>query len=370
MIELRPLAIVDLSMTYARSMGENKLRHYRVPATQLAIAKFTGRSAEDLVRDHIKAKEGETEVSFLPYRTWEFDGTPKEGVLQAKDITDLILKDSPEVRQSLEKVKVDSLVHQYNIYENKFKEKFLGSISRFINRFLINPINEYLREFQLKDVPFEDRMSYLFELDNLKLLPYLPEFGPRRAASPCSFLSVAFHEDDIERATALLLKDLCILQEKGLILGHLAMPSMLILADTVGSGKGTFAMFCFLFLDQEKSQKLLGLNAEEMPRLPLTLLGVQTESVEGGITYLDNKSPSDKYQIEVVNVGDATTERDRAAVIDMYNATKDAVNEAAKRTKERIDTSEILNKHSVTIGDRVYINADIKDKNAKIETLS
>lgn len=379
MIELRRLAITDLSQSFARQMGDNKIRHYRVTAHGLVMSKFTGLTAEDLVKEHIKTVEGNTEeVIVLSPRlgTAFFHSTNNDpDVLQVKDVSHIVLKNRTDIEFSLAQRKMDSVLHQYNEDPTPLRSKFLSPITTFINKGLCK-INGLLRDFQLKDLDLErlDRFEYL----NLKYfqIPLLPMYGMIRKISPCSYIAVGFEEDDIQEAVETFLQDLKILNDRDLIMGHLCMPSMILLADIVGSGKVSCVLFCFLFVDQTKLMKECGVDSyQDLPRKPLTLVGVKNEVEEGGINYLNGKEPGYKYEIEVVNVTIGTPEGARQAHIDNYNDTIGLVNEVAKKAKEKIEETKVLNKDSVTTSQgmggtsTVAVTADLIDKNGKVTSL-
>lgn len=375
MIELRPTAVIDLSVTYARLMGGNKIRHYRVSAISMLMNKFTGETTESLVTRHIREVENSSEeITFLPQKTGTpfFRVDPKaDNVLQVKDITHVILKNYPEIEESLSQRSIKSQIYQYNDDPSPLKTLLLSPITRLLNKPIFK-INSLLRRFQTRNIDFSDmdRFEYLDEVKKIYQIPLLPEYGYVRRVTLAKYLSVAFEEGDIERATEALVTDLKTLNDQGLIMGNLCMPSMILLADVTGSGKSVCAMLCFVFVDDKKILKLL--NKDSFLGLPnkyLDLVGVKTEALEGGINYLDNISPSSKYDIEIVDVIIGTPEHGRQAHIDNYNETLGQVNKVAKEAKKVLEEVTVSNKTSQVGFNGLQVDADLTDKNGKTTSL-
>lgn len=376
MIELRPTAVIDLSVTYARLMGDNKIRHYRVSGISMLMNKFTGETTESLVIRHIREVENSSEeITFLPQKTGTpfFRVDPKtDNALQVKDITHVILKNYPEIEESLSQRSIKSQLHQYNDCPDPIKARFVSPVTRFLNNGL-SKINALLRRFQMRNVDVTDMDKFQYQETYRKILqiPLFPEYGYVRRVTLAKYLSVAFEEGDIERATEALVADLKTLNDQGLIMGNLCMPSMLLLADVTGSGKSVCAMFCFVLVDDKKILKLL--NKESFLDLPrdkyLDLVGVKTEALEGGINYLDNISPSSKYDIEIVDVIIGTPEHGRQAHIDNYNETLGQVNKVAKEAKKVLEEVTVSNKTSQVGFNGLQVDADLTDKNGKTTSL-
>lgn len=378
MIELRRLAVFDLSVVFARLMGGNKIRHYVIPGTSLIMTKFTGQTPEDLVKEHIKIIEKcDEEVTFLPERT----GTPffqnaydsDSKTLQVKEVSTIILKNHKDIEFSLAQRAIKSVLHQYNHDATPFRSRFVSPITTFLNRGICK-INEILRAHQLKDkdVASMDRFEYL----NLKIfqIPLLPMYGYVRKVTPCHYLTVAFEEGDIQEATESLVSDLKILNDKDLIMGHLCMPSMMLLADTTGSGKVICVLFCFLFVDHDKLMKLCGFSNplefyNKSSSRPLKLIGVKNETFEGGINFLNGVEPKSRYDIEEVEVAIGTPEGGRQAHINNYLETVSAVNDVAKKAKEVLTDVQVLNKTSQVGFNGLQVDADLVDKDGNKTTL-
>lgn len=363
MVELRLLDTIDLAVTFARKMGGNKIRHYRLTTADLLVAKFTDRSAEDIVREYIKKEENE-DVTFLPARS---------NCVQVRYVSTVVLKDRPDIKRALEKRKITSQIHEYDVWNHPYK-RFLNPIKKVTN-YLIRQVNKLLARIQgttLQEVfSFEKWGSSV----NVNLLPYFDECSEfTRHFSPCHYLTVAFEEGDLEEATQSLLMDLEILNGHGMIIGHLTMPSMILLADKTGSGKSVFALFCFLFVDYEKLQKITNKTPLEFPENPLSLLGVKNDVHEGSFNYLNGVDPSSRYEIETIRIGESTFEENMKLHTDNYADTIDTVNKIAKKASSLMKDIKVVNKQSESFSKHwnqceVNINADITGSDGRKTTV-
>ena len=369
-VQLRQTATVSLHTTYARSMGGNKIKHYTIGLASSLIGMFTGEKPDTLqcVKEEIELEEGEKVEIELLASGYDLakDKMRSVGGMMIEDAADAVLKDYPEIRKSLEQRKIQGCLHQYNECSDPWKAKWLTPITGFINYWTIGKINSLLYKFQspnlqdLKDGM--DRFEYLNEVNNIKLLPTLPMWGMVRKVTPCQYLTVAFEEDEVEAATASLINDLKILNDKELIMGHLALPSMILLADTIGSGKKTCALFCFLFVDMDKLMKLTNVDGPlNMPKKPLRLLGVKNECFEGEINFLNGVDPRSKYEIEeVFVVGGMSAEKAHKVQVDNYNETVGFVNEVAKKAREDLQKIKKVSSNSETRGGQVHVNVTVE----------
>jgi hypothetical protein len=258
-IELRRIAVIDLNITYARKLEGNKIRHYRIDYTQHILSKMAQLSDIDILKTFIEKEEGEpVEIKMLPtvYDGQYPAGTGKEGLvegaaLQVKDVTDILLKDNPEIKKSLKKNKVKSLLYQYN-EKVPLSKRIFNPFKRFVN-FFIYQINKVLAKLQGSSIEEIHHYEKWGSFVDVRQVPYLQTRYPiEKHVVPCTFLTVAFEEQDLEKAAATLVADLKKLNDEGLIMGHLAMPSMILLADTIGSGQNVYSLYCFLFVDNNK----------------------------------------------------------------------------------------------------------------------
>jgi hypothetical protein len=361
MIELRPLAQVDLSLRFARQMGGNKIRHYVLSGLDAVQGHILGKTPTEIVAEFIEKTEGE-KVKFLPTST---SGRNDGKLLNIVDAS-VMLDDYPKIKKALEKVKSNSVLYQYTDYPS-FGARILGVLAKPINA-LFSLINKRrLKAAGLYKI--ENRFEYLDRLNEIKLLPLLHVGHPIRRVEPAIFLSVTFEAPDLQRAQQALVDDLKLLSDKGLILGHLAMPSMMIMADQTGSGFNTFTLFCFPFLDSKKIPKLLGISLAEFlqsPKSPCHVPGVKYATYEGMTKYLDGVDPASKYDIETVHVQFGLTQDELLqAHSESYKESVRTVNEAARNAAELYRDSIVRNKRSENIANNtVEVKADIITKNS------
>ncbi len=336
MIKLYPVAITDLSVRFARDMGSNKVRHYIIAPAAIIVNKFTGTSFEDAVRDYIKETENE-DVEFVKSVKSDIDSfetlnqipPPEYGsLLNVLDATPIVLGRDSKVRKALEKTKSQGILHQTNYYGN-FLGKLHDRLAYRYNKHIVPNVNKILYAIQGYDYAGYQPMVKQLRLLDLKYL---------RVINRVEFISVAFSADDAIEALESIREDLRKLQKAGLIMGHLAMPSIMALADTVGVGSTSYVLFCFPIIDEIRFQKLtktgpLDIRSSE---LRLARLGVQNQTFEGGINWLNGKDPKSKVEIEEINVFQGMADRNREKVISQYEATREDVNKAAAATNANI----------------------------------
>lgn len=332
-VQVIPLAVIDLSMRYARRMEGNKIRHYRVPALQSMVG---GPSAQETLTDFIKEQEGQdVEVEFLPSLSSKLGNS----ALQVEDISDRVLKGLPRVRQALEKNRVKGQLYQYIDYPlldrvlDYVEDKFKSIRAKFM-------------------VKFSDSMNYrVFQVNRRS----------KHCITPCTYLSYSYFQSNEQEAIDRLREDLKILHKHKLIMGHLAMPCSMNLADTYGSGDLPKVLFCFLFVDQNKLAKVLGKNSVlELEALSLKYLGVNSENHEGGIGHMIDQG---KFEIEEVEVGMGFSDKARQAMIKSYEESREEVNAAAARQTERLkkESYEVKSAHlQDENGNRVWNKIEVK----------
>lgn len=320
-VSLIPLAITDLSLRYARRISENKIIHYRVSAIQ-SIVGVPGFDPFTSVKEHILEFEPNAEVELAD--SIAHDRIRKNYNLSVQDISNKVL--TPKLRTALGK-RVEAHVYQY-LSTFSFQEAFT----------------------------FKEKVASI--ASRIGLEKYIPSKYKLRRVSCASYLSYTYEEQDEALAVEAMRKDLQMLADKGLIIAHLATPSTIFLADTVGSGVASKALFCFLFVDQNKLLKELGLdNILKMPRLPLRELGIRSENFEGSLGY--HLSSSRNYQIEEVAVASYPIEANRQAVIQSYLGSRELVNEIANRQRDALKDHSVQTE-SVTAEDgKVHVNMKI-----------
>jgi hypothetical protein len=360
MIQLRPTAIIDLNQRFARDMGNNKIRHYVVSQKEFILAKVRGITVHDLIREFIKDSEGETEVEFVETHL-PILGEPKANgsPLQVTDITSIVLGEDRNVQKALEKFQAKSQIHQSIYYRNTF-DKIRGALTRRYNR-VVPGINSFLRKIQgIEYGSFEGTLEPVKGF----LLPYAQD-PYLRVMNLTSYIVISFFQKDTEKAFLALRKDLRLLYKKGLIMGNVAMPSLLILADTVGAADSRpYALFCFPIIDSKRLEKLTGKGPSELPRpgKQLSLVGVEYEAMEGGLNFLDGKSPEQQYEIEEVRIGDLTSDQARKQVIDTYENTKEYVNESASKMKSQLNNLEKVESRTKDVPGGVEVDVTLRNK--------
>jgi hypothetical protein len=356
---LRPVAITDLNIRYARHMGGNKVRHYVLPALVVVKESLIGDDGgKNFLKHFIAETEGITDVEFVEARhqARHQAKTGQSAPLILEDVTDLVFNqpgDSKVVR-SLKKLSAKQLIVEYHWYSSIF--------GKLYDKFIAFPWNRLLFRFNFWSTRFA-------ALD----CKYQHKF--HRVKS----LTVACKLDELHRAFEVLRQDLCTLNDLGLIEGHLAMPSVVELADTVGLGKNNVALFCFPVINEQRASKLLKKQQFELPNLYLELFNVISETPEGEIGYLDGVDLKDKYDIEEVQVGSdtfgellLTSDEARDAHISSFENAKDWVNEVSSTQKKQLAKLE-KESNSTTIfeesidengnpgkGFAVAVNVDVK----------
>ena len=329
MIKLRRLTPISLCVSYAQTIDENTIRHYHVPyAKSLAGTK----TPDELIIEYLN-KDGSQPIQIeAPIRnTHGVD--PILGVQEAKDV----LEDLPKVKKQLEKVECKSAVYQYSRRSEWYKY-LLNPIAIPYN-WLVNKINAEWADRQWKKLPKpQDRFEYLDSLATIKSVSLLSVAGLYRWATPCRFLSVTFDESNRAEAVRILQNDLKILADKKLIMGHLQKPFTLQLADTVGSVELSYVLACFLFVDDKRIEKFVGkdrFRTEGYKSLSLnTLLGLKTESVEGG---LGEVSLRKKYVIEDVNICEGEIQERHEAYLKSCEEQQAVIKKNNEIIKKRID---------------------------------
>lgn len=315
---LRQLAIVDLNIKFARKLEENKIRHYVVPAAYLYLNQLEANKPVSLiVKEYIKQTEG-IDVEFEPSQD-----TNKP--LKLTDVSNSILVGRNDITKALKKLKSQSMIHQTISYGT-----FTDKLKAFINQNVINPINRTI--FRIKTGTSISNYGLRFAYGTI---PYFTVTTKTNTVHLTHHIAVAFEEDQFVDASEVFVRDLSILTKNKLILGHLVMPSIMPLADTVGDGKKTYVLFSSIVIDSTVKNKLLGQDGK------LSSLGVQYECPEGGINYLDGVDPRSKYEIEEVNLMEGMHSKNNDVVIQNYNAIREESNRAARDMKTNMDNFDI-----------------------------
>lgn len=359
-IQLRPVAVTDLSVRYARDMGNKKIRHYRVSAMTSLINKFTGLSAQDMVRDFIKKEEGQ-DVEFLEQEL-EDEGfgligektQTLAGGIQVADVSAIVLQRDRAIGKALTKIKSYNMILETNWYPTVF-HKYYDSFVHLYNSKIAPRANRLL--YRLQGGEYGNYNAFFYQMPFLRQI-YIRDFDPAH------FISVAFEASDATRALEAMRDDLRLLHEKRLIKGHLSMPSIMRLADTVGFGR-YFVLFCFPIIDHRRLLKIQKLNSPmELPSTnQLGPIGVRYETHEGSIKWLDEVDPGKMYGIEEVNVTGMTSDEAHQAQIDSYNAAKPFFQKAAQRTKQNLQDYEKVESRTHQAGiNHVAVDVTLRNK--------
>lgn len=319
-VQLIPLAVTDLSVKYARPLGNNKILHYRVSA----ISHIAGLAGDPFkaVAEYIHTNEGLEAVLV------ENNNPSKGGVLQAEDMTEAVLKGMPQIRKALQKRRVNGSIYQYT--EPMSFADIQNEPKSYITRDGVShkhkPTSRFLVGLNI--------LAHKLGLENL--IPRRFQTLVRRV-TPVTYLTYCYEAPDEQVAIDTLRQDLRTLHERGLIMGHLSMPSSMTLADTVGAGVPRKVLFCFVVLNQTELLRQVNKNPLEVSRKPYTeFLGIKGEAFEGELAV--NLTPG-RYEIEQVDVNPAdqlTSDKIRQAVLLNYLENVPVVNEVAESQRQLI----------------------------------
>ena len=354
MIKLHRLAVTTLSLDYSRELlsdgPKRKLRHYKVP---MSWPLLKGQTADALVRDYIAKTDGVSTSDIIidspPIVVETAQGLVQGPAIITKECPE-ILVGLPKVKKQLERHKCDTLIYQYVGTLPSLKDRLYNVFSEFVNRVtsLINRPLAAIQRLFLRIKPSGDDIWFCDR--RIKFIPAMKLIPRPHHIVPCRFLAVAFEQSDTEKAIEIMRTDLSKLADQDLILGHLAMPSIIELADTIGSGQKTYALFCFLFVDEGKLLKSNGLTYLDLKPNELMLrklLGLRTESYEGSLTVIAELDHHQKYDIEVVSIGQEERESRHEAYIESYHKQREAIDAADQLNKERDLNNEIAYKQKI-----------------------
>jgi hypothetical protein len=289
-MKLIRLAMTDMYVKYARSMGGNQIRHYSIPYSTALL-----HNPDDVVKNYVSKETGidPSQIEIVSQQvSHKFDSN---GVLQTIPAPE-VLNDCEVIEKELLKLEAKSIICDFK-EKLPLKSKVWNLFAKTCNFFI-------------------SKIANLFGNSCPRLLN---KVEPKAHYEICKFLSLSFEEQDARKAYELLRNDLKKLSDYGVILGHLAMPFVYQAADIIGSGNNTFILACFPFIDTQKLAHLLNLSVDELAK-PLSLrehLGLETECSEAmsSITSLD---PKMKYQIEEVKIGYEEQLQAKQAYIDSY----------------------------------------------------
>lgn len=356
-VELTPLAIVDLSVSYARKMDDKKIIHYRI-SHLMSLMDPNGNSPFARVVEHIREEEGD-DVEVVLNDTVQVELQRLGSAMAVADVSSSIPMAS-RTRKALLQRKATSLIHQYNIYNSKL-DQYKDLISYKLNE-VIFKINSAIQT--VKGKPYTKGSSNDSEVTKSvmitvrgflpKTFEYLRTNRYNRAISLVRYIGVTYKESQEKEAFAALAQDLDTLQSHGLIQGHLSMPATLMLADTLGSGDRLKAVFCFLIINDVKAAEFLGRSQVDMPRMFLSLFGVRHEMSEGAVPpYLNGVDPKTEFQIEVIDLLPGQSDVNRQAVLSSYMDSREHVNRVAANQRQELKNMGEQERQSVTVGEMV-----------------
>lgn len=370
-VVLRPLAVTCLSQKFARDMGNNKIRHYRVPLSLVIIKKLEGKDPVDLVKEHIEKTEGVKDIELEAYSDEEmfdipgvsfddegaaFNTLPVEhvGGITMVDASHVVFDKERKLGRALMKVKSHGQIYQKNYYSNIFL-KYRDRFAYRYNQFVVPVVNKMLYKLQGADY-----CTYNF---NVRQIRYM-ELKYVRDIHLAHFISIAFEASNIKEATEALLADLRILHKNKLIMGNLAMPKLAPLVDPVGANKKYFVLFCFPLVDSRRFLKVTGKSSPiELPtRDTLKMVGVKYETLESEVKWLNDSPPERGYEIEEVYVGDITSDEARQQVIDGYNQALPLVKDIVARNKKDIGTWEKTESRSQNYQNGLFVDVTMRNK--------
>jgi hypothetical protein len=315
-------------------LGGNKIKHYYVSH---AKALTDSKPVEEMIVEYVKKETGE-DVVIETRKVNNAYGIGVAAVQEAKDV----LENLPKVKKQLEKLEVKSVLHQYNRQDPWYKY-LLNPIAYVWNWFAVK-INAKWSNAQWEELGGFPKTKLgprgLFALrDRIKSIPLMPIAGWRRCVTPCHYLSISFDESNRGKAVEILQNDLKILADKKLIVGHLAKPFQLQLADVTGADELSYVLACFLFIDDHRLKKLLGKKDQEYwteisKNDPLNrLLGLRTETGEGCV---GNSELRKEYLIEEVNIFEHERQEHWDAYLKSYEEQQEAIKKNNETVKKRM----------------------------------
>lgn len=305
-IQLVPIAITGLSLQYARRMEGNKFKHYTLPYVSLILKDKT---PQQRVIEYVQEENPGANVVILDAKRipLEVGGSIHSPLDLSKEVLS-----SSKTRKAYNQFASKSQIHQYVHYDSFLDKVVAHTVSKlnsFISLFIgVNPYNGRPKE----------------------IVKYPKNYYKR--VTCCRFLCYLYDEDQEQQAIDKLKKDLDLLADKDLLMGHLAKPSAIYMADTVGSLVLRKAIFAFIFVDDQKLCKLLDCEMLSLPKDALKRLGIDSETPEGGIG--PSLEGMRQYEIEEVMVGVMPSEEARQAHVDSYLESREAVNQIAKAAND------------------------------------
>lgn len=337
-IKLRPLAVTDLSLVYAHNLGNGTIKHYKMPYSYMLTHTETPAA---MVASYVEKTTGE-KVEIISVLN---EGSKENVIIEVPEV----LEDLPNAQKQLKQAKIKNLIYQY-IHIPYDLNHLWNFIAVPINS-ILNKINKLWANYKYGVDFYTEEGVFVYGIELFpRLIPTLSVKNKIRRMTPCVFLAIQFEESDRDKAIALIRKDIKILSDNDLIMGHLCLPSQLLLADIVGSDQKSYTIFCYLFIDMNKFGKIVGVENPLIRSEYIRLkgknyrtelnyyLGLETQVEEGsvGSTVLD---PINKYNIEYINICEEEREANQDAYIKSYEEQQQVIKKnneiLVKREKTR-----------------------------------
>lgn len=316
-----------LATVLSVELPNGKYRHYQVPlAYTIAVTESSSKAYElaiNMIRERVKKDFGpDTEISV--FQDLRPANQQEEGIRAMVDLPTGWF--NPEVIAALQKRQSKNLLYQYHRNMTRFSDGFAQLLDTLHWKLLETPISYINRGIGkinrlLQKVYGIDKMwdAVTAELDNdfkvshddwehtseyhelLKkyeaaaegkfFIPFIPQHQGnfRREVTQAVYLARICGQEQLDETIEALSEDLNQMQALGLIFGHLAMPRMTELQNTVGNGKKVYGVFAFPLVDSNQLMYLTG--AKSYADLPqgwnttkaLQEFGIGSAVNEGGI---------------------------------------------------------------------------------------
>ena len=310
-LRVRNLPITNLDLGFAIELPDGKIRHYFVRQSALQDMKdgYYHVNLEDLAAEALlRHLAGHPPVEG-PYELDWVEAPRSSGSLSVQEIPARSLP--RKIRKALLRKHSDGTLMQENEYRPRFLKPLLWLYNWIAYRIHLMMIVRHIYLLQ--------RMIYV---------------GVCRRVFPAVYLSVKCREADIPEAYERLMTDLMILVDRKAIRGHLAMPSMIELANLVGNGERIFGLFCFPCVDFRVFYPK-GTNPLDYKRDVNCLrdAGLRTVSEEGSITNLtEGIEPSWDLVVSTEYIGGGFEE--------LHKKVQDAWVKAVESVKRPKETSD------------------------------
>lgn len=300
-VTARLLPQTDLNIGFAIVQDDGKVRQYYASANFLLSAGPTSESGDpvEFAFQLLKEQLAEQDLDVV------LDRGPEVGSVSNFANIKLLPESmfEPEVIESLKKVQSKTVLHQFDeLTHPNLPKWFTTAFDKTIARAYAAVTGLYNSlVYKLMDKP-DDRMEYLAELDNISkylLRTDITLGGYVRRVEPVSYLTTIVGEEELDNAIEELSFELSILNDAGLLMGSMVLPSIVELANPVGNGKKVYGVFAYpiintkLFLKQESEEGIDayqngGQDIQELfeDRLDITML-----TSEGSVSYYHGQPP-------------------------------------------------------------------------------